>query len=70
MVTVLAVYALIVAYDNIVDYGSNYEFVRHVLTMDTTFDASTLKYRAISNETMWRVAYALIIGVEGRQDFY
>jgi predicted small integral membrane protein len=65
MVTALAVYALIVAYDNIVDYGSNYEFVRHVLTMDTTFDASTLKYRAISNETMWRVAYALIIGAEG-----
>ncbi|MFZ2077726.1 MAG: DUF2165 domain-containing protein [Xanthobacteraceae bacterium] len=65
MVAALAVYAFIVAYDNIVDYGSNYEFVRHVLTMDTIFDASTLKYRAIYNETMWRVAYALIIGVEG-----
>jgi predicted small integral membrane protein len=65
MVAALAAYALIVAYDNIVDYGSNYEFVRHVLTMDTAFDTSTLKYRAITNETIWRVAYALIIGVEG-----
>jgi predicted small integral membrane protein len=65
MVAALAAYALTVAYDNIVDYGSNYEFVKHVLTMDTTFDASTLKYRAISNEMMWRIAYGLIIGVEG-----
>ena len=38
MVTALAVYAFIVAYDNIVDYGSNYEFVKHVLRMDTIFD--------------------------------
>jgi predicted small integral membrane protein len=65
MVAALAAFALIVAYDNIVDYDSNYEFVRHVLSMDTTFGTSVLKYRAISNETMWHVAYALIIAVEG-----
>ena len=37
MIGSLAAYAFIVAYDNVVDYGSNYEFVRHVLSMDTTF---------------------------------
>ena len=36
-IAALAAYAFIVAYDNIVDYGSNYEFVKHVLSMDTTF---------------------------------
>jgi predicted small integral membrane protein len=35
-IAALAAYAFIVAYDNIVDYGSNYEFVKHVLSIDTT----------------------------------
>ena len=64
MIVALAAYALIVAYDNIVDYGSNYEFVSHVLSMDTTFEGNQLKHRAISNETMWRAAYVMIIAVE------
>jgi predicted small integral membrane protein len=64
MIAGLAAFALIVAYDNIVDYNSNYEFVKHVLSMDTTFATSTLKNRAIANETLWHVAYTLIIAVE------
>jgi predicted small integral membrane protein len=64
MIAGLAAFALIVAYDNIVDYDSNYEFVRHVLSMDTTFAGNALKSRAITNETLWHVAYALIIAVE------
>jgi predicted small integral membrane protein len=64
MIVALAAYALIVAYDNIVDYGSNYEFVSHVLSMDTTFEGNQLKHRAISNETMWRAAYVMIIALE------
>jgi len=65
MIVALAAFALIVAYDNIIDYGSNYEFVRHVLSMDTTFGGSALKDRAITNETIWHAAYAVIITVEG-----
>jgi predicted small integral membrane protein len=64
MIAALAALALIVAFDNIVDYGSNYEFVKHVLSMDTTFSTNALKDRAISNETIWHAVYALIIGVE------
>ena len=64
MVGALASYAFIVAYDNIVDYGSNYAFVRHVLSMDTTFPNNALMGRAITNETVWSAAYAIIIGVE------
>jgi predicted small integral membrane protein len=65
MIATLAAYAFIVAYDNIVDYQSNYEFVRHVLSMDTTFPGNALMHRAITNENVWRIAYALIIAMEG-----
>ena len=64
VVAALACYALLVAYNNVVDYGSNYEFVRHVLSMDTTFPGNALMHRAIADETVWRLAYASIIGAE------
>ncbi|MGB7691799.1 MAG: DUF2165 domain-containing protein [Pseudolabrys sp.] len=69
MIGSLAAYALIVTYDNIVDYQSNYEFVRHVLSMDTTFPGNTLMHRAITNESIWSLAYALIIAMEGLTAF-
>jgi len=64
VITALAVFALLVAYNNVFDYNSNYQFVRHVLSMDTTFPDSALRSRAIDSETMWRAAYALIIATE------
>jgi predicted small integral membrane protein len=60
----LGAFALIVAYNNIVDYGSNYQFVKHVLSMDTTFPDNALMNRAISDERIWRLAYAMIIATE------
>jgi predicted small integral membrane protein len=69
IVAALAAYALLVAYNNIVDYGSNYEFVRHVLSMDTTFPGNALMHRAITDETVWRLAYASIIATEGLTGF-
>ena len=65
LVAAVAAFALIVAYDNIVDYGSNYEFVRHVLSMDTTFPNNALIGRAIVNPRVWTAAYVTIIAVEG-----
>jgi predicted small integral membrane protein len=64
LVGALALYAFIVAYNNIVDYGSNYQFVRHVLSMDTTFPNNALIRRAITNERVWSKVYALIIAWE------
>ncbi len=60
----LAAFALMVAYNNVFDYDSNYQFVRHVLSMDTVFPDSVLRSRAIDNETIWHAAYALIIAAE------
>ena len=43
MCLVLAVFCLLIAYDNIADYNANYEFVEHVLSMDTTFPGNELR---------------------------
>src|SRR6267378_5586467 len=37
MVASLALFALLVTFDNLTDYDTNYAFVWHVLSMDTTF---------------------------------
>jgi predicted small integral membrane protein len=65
MIAALAAFAFIVTYDNIVDYNSNYDFVWHVLSMDTTFPKNELMHRAITDKRIWTAAYAAIIAVEG-----
>lgn len=60
----LAVFCLLVAFDNITDYNTNYAFVQHVLSMSTTFPGSELRYRAITDPALWRLCYAFIIAVE------
>jgi predicted small integral membrane protein len=65
MVGSCALFALLVAYNNLADYGSNYNFVRHTLSMDTTFPANALKQtRAITAPAVWAIAYWLIILTE------
>jgi predicted small integral membrane protein len=65
MVASTALFALVVTYNNLVDYGSNYTFVRHTLSMDTTFPDNALKGRAIESPAFWTAAYWLIILTEG-----
>ncbi len=65
MSLVLAAFCLLVAFDNITDYATNYLFVEHVLSMDTTFPGNALMYRSITNPVLWQMAYALIIAAEG-----
>jgi hypothetical protein len=38
----LAAFAFLVTFGNITDYGSNFAFVQHVLSMDTTFPGNKL----------------------------
>ena len=65
MTAALAAFAIIVTYDNLIDYGSNFEFVKHVLSMDTTFPGNKLMHRALTEPAMWRLAYGAIIAAEG-----
>jgi predicted small integral membrane protein len=64
MCLVLALFCLLVAFDNIADYVTNYVFVQHVLSMDTTFPGSELMYRSITDPLVWKIGYALIIAAE------
>lgn len=61
----LAAFALLVAFNNLVDYGSNFAFVQHVLAMDTTFADNRLMGRAITEPAVWHFAYWFIIAAEG-----
>jgi len=65
MCLALASFCLLVTFDNLTDYGTNYLFVQHVLSMDTTFPGNALMYRSITNPIVWQLAYALIIAAEG-----
>jgi predicted small integral membrane protein len=65
MVASLALFALHVTFDNLTDYDTNYAFVRHVLSMDTTFPGNALLYRRITSPALWQAGYALIIAGEG-----
>jgi predicted small integral membrane protein len=43
----IALFYTLVVFDNLTDFNSNYEFVRHVLSMDTIFPGSHAMYRAL-----------------------
>ena len=64
MVASCALFALLVAFGNLVDYGTNYTFVRHTLSMDTTFPGNALTGRAITSPALWTLGYWLIIAAE------
>jgi predicted small integral membrane protein len=65
LVAAVALFASLVTFGNLTDYNTNFEFVRHVLSMDTIFEFSTIKYRAITDPTLQHAAYAVIITAEG-----
>ncbi|WP_330458396.1 DUF2165 domain-containing protein [Streptomyces sp. NBC_00820] len=58
---ILALYIALVALGNITDYGTNQQFVRHVLAMDTTFGDDDLMGRAITGTGLQDAAYDAII---------
>ncbi|MFE4048998.1 DUF2165 domain-containing protein [Streptomyces sp. YIM B13518] len=57
----VALYMALVALGNITDFGTNQDFVRHVLAMDTTFRDDDLMWRAVTNEGVQDAAYVAII---------
>ena len=61
MSLVLAAFLLLVTFDNLTDYDSNFQFVRHVMSMDTTFPGNALMYRSVTTPALWHLAYAIII---------
>jgi predicted small integral membrane protein len=60
----LAAFAGLCAADNVWDYGANFAFVRHVLSMDTTFHDPLIMGRAVTAPALWHAGYWLIIAGE------
>lgn len=59
----VAALAGLAALGNILDYDTNFVFVRHVLTMDTVASPA-FKARAITAPGLWHFSYILIIAGE------
>ncbi|MBP7140445.1 MAG: DUF2165 domain-containing protein [Opitutaceae bacterium] len=67
-----AFHLLLVVFNNVVDYPTNYRFVQHVMGMDTLFSGEAQTWRAIRNPVsdgtpIWsyHAAYLAIIVWEG-----
>ena len=60
----VALFYTLVVLNNTTDFDSNYQFVRHVLMMDTTFPGNKAMWRAL-NAPVWHLSfYFSIIGWE------
>jgi predicted small integral membrane protein len=57
----VALFHTLVVFNNLTDYGSNAQFVRHVLLMDTTFPGNHGMWRAIASPAADTAFYISII---------
>jgi predicted small integral membrane protein len=55
------IFLALVVFNNTTDSNSNYQFVRHVLSMDTTFPGNAGLWRAITTPALHKAFYAGII---------
>lgn len=60
----MGLFAAIVVVGNLTDYKTNYRFVSHVLSMDTTFPDSNTRKRAITSPRWHHIFYGLVIAFE------
>jgi predicted small integral membrane protein len=64
-VALIGLFALLVAYNNLRDPQSNLRLVEHLLSMDSVFPDTRLKSRAIASPLAHRLAFGVIVAVEG-----
>lgn len=57
----VAFFCTLVVFNNLTDYDSNFQFVRHVLQMDSTFPGNKGMWRAINSPAFHHVAYDFVI---------
>lgn len=60
----IALFYALVVLNNITDFNTNYEFVRHVLRMDSTFPDNHERWRAIASPAVQLMFYIGIIAWE------
>ena len=64
LVAAVAFFLTLVVFNNLTDYYSNYHFVEHVLSMDTTFPGNNGMWRAIRSAEADTIFYGTIIAWE------
>jgi predicted small integral membrane protein len=64
LVFALAIFYSLVVLNNTTDYDSNYQFVRHVLMMDSTLPGNRGMWRALNSPVWHTVLYLSIISWE------
>jgi predicted small integral membrane protein len=64
LVFAVAIFYSLVVLNNTTDYDSNYQFVRHVLMMDTTFPGNRGMWRAMNSPVWHTILYLSIIAWE------
>jgi predicted small integral membrane protein len=57
----LGLYFVLIGFSNITDYGTNFKFVQHVLSMDSIPFDSKVMWRAITAPWVHHAAYGAII---------
>lgn len=61
---VIAANITLVVWNNLVDYNSNYVFLSHVMSMDTTYPDNALMSRSVTSYFWWNFCYILVIITE------
>jgi predicted small integral membrane protein len=64
LVFAVALFYSFVVFNNLTDYDSNFQFIRHVMMMDSTFPANHGMWRAINQPWLHTVLYISIIAWE------
>jgi predicted small integral membrane protein len=64
LVAAIALYHFLVVLNNLTDFDSNYQFVSHVLTMDTTLPGNHGMWRALTSPAFHLAFYLGIIAWE------
>lgn len=64
LVFAVALFYSLIVFNNITDYNSNYQFIRHVLMMDSTFPSNHGMWRAINSPTVHTIFCVSIIAWE------
>jgi predicted small integral membrane protein len=61
LVGAVAFLLTLIALNNLTDYDSNFHYVAHVLSMDTTFPDNQLKWRALTHPFFHHLFYCILI---------
>jgi predicted small integral membrane protein len=64
LIFAVALFYSLIVFNNITDYNSNYQFIRHVLMMDSTFPNNNGMWRAMNSPAVHTISYITIIAWE------